>query len=129
MRAPAGSPPDRERRPGAVSAQERGSGSVLAVGILGAVLVATALVLPLLAVLAAGQAARGAADAAALAAADTASGLEAGVPCGSAATAATLNGAALTECTVHGLIASVAVARTVLGFELGARARAGPPPP
>jgi hypothetical protein len=34
----------------------------------------------------------------------------------------------VTECAVNGSIASVAVARTVLGFDLGSRARAGPPP-
>ena len=101
---------------------------MLAVGIIGAALVVTAVLLPLFVLLAAGQSVRNAADAAALAAADTASGLVAGVPCQAAGTAAELGGAAVTSCAVDGLIASVTVARTVLGFELGSRARAGPPP-
>ncbi|MBC7441358.1 MAG: hypothetical protein H7311_02330 [Ramlibacter sp.] len=107
---------------------ERGSGTVLAVGVIGAVLLVTATVVPLFAVLAVGRALQGAADAAALAAADTASGVVAGVPCEAAAEAARLNGASVTGCSVEALIASVSVGRGYLGFDLGARARAGPPP-
>ena len=87
----------------------------------------TAVLLPLFAALVVGQAVQGAADAAALAAADTASGVVAGVPCAAAAEAARLNGASVTVCTVEGLIASVTAVRGYLVFELGARARAGPP--
>ncbi|WP_241985790.1 Rv3654c family TadE-like protein, partial [Cryobacterium sp. TmT3-12] len=108
-------------------AGERGSGTVLAVGVLGAVLLFTAMLLPLFAALAVRQSVQGATDAAALAAADTASGRVAGVPCAAAAEAARLNGASVTGCTVEGLIVSVTAVRGYLGFELGARARAGPP--
>jgi hypothetical protein len=96
-------------------------------GVLGAVVLLTAVLLPLLAALVVGRAVQGAADAAALAAADTASGAVAGIPCAAAAEAARLNGAAVTVCTVEGMIASVTAARGYLGFELGAQARAGPP--
>jgi secretion/DNA translocation related TadE-like protein len=106
---------------------EHGSGTVLAVGVIGALMLVTALVVPLFAALAVGQAVQGAADAAALAAADTASGAVAGVPCTAAAEAARLNGASVTACTLDGLIASVTVVRGYLGFELGSGARAGPP--
>jgi secretion/DNA translocation related TadE-like protein len=107
--------------------RERGSGSVLAVGVLGAVVLLTMIVLPLCAVLVVGQSVRGAADAAALAAADTLSGLVAGVPCQAAAEIAALNGASVVSCTAAGPIASVTVTRQVLGWTLNARARAGPP--
>ncbi|TFC50837.1 hypothetical protein E3T26_08220 [Cryobacterium sp. TMT1-21] len=107
---------------------ERGSGTVLAVGVIGAVLLVTAVVVPLFAVLAVGRAVQGSADAAALAAADTASGAVAGVPCEAAAEAARLNGASVTACSVEGLIASVSIGRGYLGLDLGARSRAGPPP-
>ena len=108
-------------------AAERGSGTVLAVGILGAVVLVTALLLPLLAVLVVGQTVRAAADAAALAAADTLSGLVAGVPCQAAAEIASLDGASVALCTTVGPIASVTVTREFLGWNLRARARAGPP--
>ena len=107
---------------------ERGSGTVLAIALIGASLTVTALVAPLLAVLAVGQSVQNAADAAALAAADTASGAVAGIPCGAAAEAADLNGASVISCALDGPVATVAVARTAWGFDLSARARAGPPP-
>lgn len=105
----------------------RGSGSVLTVGVLGAVVMLTVLIVPLLAVFAVNQSVQGAADAAALAAADTASGLVAGYPCAAATEAARLNGAAVTGCVLEGQIATVTVATSVLGIDLSARARAGPP--
>ncbi|RNE62617.1 hypothetical protein EEJ31_07255 [Cryobacterium tepidiphilum] len=104
-----------------------GSGSVLAVAILGACLLLTAVLVPALAMLALGQGVQGAADAAALAAADTASGAVPGIPCEAAAAAAALNGATVAACRVDDLIATVAVERRVAGFRLGAEARAGPP--
>lgn len=107
---------------------ERGSGTVLAIALIGASLTVTVLVVPVLAVFAARQSVRNAADSAALAAADTASGAVAGIPCDAAAEAADLNGASLTSCALDGPIATVAVARTAWGFDLSARARAGPPP-
>ncbi|TFD91160.1 helicase [Cryobacterium lactosi] len=107
---------------------ERGSGSVLVVALLGALVTLTAVLVPVLALLPTHQSVQGAADAAALAAADVASGLMPGVPCETAARAAELNGARLAACTVDGLIATVAVARTVGVFPLSSRARAGPAP-
>ena len=112
------------RRPGG----ERGSGSVLAVALLGALFTLTAVLVPVLALLPVSQSVQGAADAAALAAADVASGLVPGVPCVTAARAAELNGARLVACSVDGLIATVAVSRTAGGFPIGSRARAGPAP-
>ena len=87
----------------------------------------TSLVVPLFAALAVGQSVQNAADAAALAAADTASGAVAGVPCETAADAATLNGASVISCEVDGLVASVTVGRSFIGFDIGSSARAGPP--
>ncbi|TFC05677.1 hypothetical protein E3O42_03050 [Cryobacterium adonitolivorans] len=107
---------------------DRGSGSVLAVALLGALVTMTAVLVPVLALLPVSQSVQGAADAAALAAADVASGLMPGAPCDTAARAAELNGARLVACSVDGLIATVAVSRTVGGFPIGSRARAGPAP-
>ncbi|GAB3119694.1 Rv3654c family TadE-like protein [Glaciibacter psychrotolerans] len=107
---------------------EGGSGSLLAVGVLGATLALTVAVIPLYAVLAVTQQVQGAAAAAALAAADTASGLLPGIPCSVAARVATANGASIDSCAMDGLIASVVVSRGYLGFTLEGRARAGPPP-
>ena len=87
----------------------------------------TSLVVPLFAALAVGQSVQNAADAAALAAADTASGAVAGIPCETAADAATLNGASVISCEVDGLVASVTVGRSFIGFDIGSSARAGPP--
>jgi secretion/DNA translocation related TadE-like protein len=106
---------------------DRGSGSILALAVIGVTMVLTAVVVPTFAVLAVGQSVRSAADSAALAAADTASGAVAGVPCEMAAAAATLNGASVADCVVDGLIATVAVTRSVGGFTMVTRARAGPP--
>ena len=107
---------------------DQGSGTVLAVGLIAAVAVVSAAVLPLSHVLVARAAAAGAADAAALAAADVASGRHPGYPCELAAEVATTNGAALESCEVDGLIVTVSVGRGILGFTVGARATAGPPP-
>lgn len=106
---------------------ERGAGSILAIAVLGATVLLTTLVVSTLALLAVGRSVATAADAAALAAADTASGAIAGYPCPAANAVAALNEAAVTRCAVAGLIASVSVKRTVLGIELSASARAGPP--
>ena len=108
--------------------RDRGSGSILAVAILGALFAVTAVLVPVLALLPAKQLVQGAADAAALAAADTASGLMPGVPCEMAARAAELNAARMTGCTVHGLIATVSVAGSAGLFPISSRARAGPAP-
>ena len=116
------------RRPIGRPGGERGSGSVLAVALLGALFTLTAVLVPVLALLPVNQAVQGAADAAALAAADVASGLVPGVPCVTAARSAELNGALLVACSVDGLNATVVVSRTVGGFPIGSRARAGPAP-
>jgi secretion/DNA translocation related TadE-like protein len=107
---------------------ERGSGSVLIVALLGAVLTVTAVLVPVLALLPADQAVQGAADAAALAAADTASGLVPGVPCDMAELAARFNGAHVAGCTVDGLVATVSVSRSAGILTIGSSARAGPVP-
>lgn len=70
----------------------------------------------------------GAADAAALAAADAASGAISGAPCDRAAGIARVAALRLVSCEVDGLIATVSVAGAFSGFDLTARARAGPPP-
>jgi secretion/DNA translocation related TadE-like protein len=108
-------------------ASDRGSGSILAVAVIGVTMMLTAVAVPAFALLAVGQSVCNAADAAALAAADTASGAVAGVPCEMAAAAATLNRASVADCVVDGLIATVTVARDVGGFTMVTRARAGPP--
>jgi len=107
---------------------ESGAGSILAISLLAASVLLTALLVSSLALLVAGRSVENAADAAALAAADTASGAIAGSPCAAAAASAVLNDVAITRCSVDGLIASVSVARRVQSLELVASARAGPPP-
>lgn len=106
---------------------ERGSGSILAVAIIAALLALVSLLLPLWIVLAAKQRVSGAADAAALAAADVAVGILPGVPCEAAASVAKANGAKLNGCGLDGAIVTVRSSVTVLGFDVSARATAGPP--
>ncbi|WP_395243833.1 Rv3654c family TadE-like protein [Agromyces sp. MMS24-K17] len=106
---------------------ERGAGSVLVLGVAGAIVALTALVVPLLAVHVAGQRAANAADAAALAAADALSGAVPGIPCDLAAATAARNGAAMADCRTDGPVASVVVEVRGAGLTASARARAGPP--
>ncbi|MEO6827691.1 MAG: Rv3654c family TadE-like protein [Microbacteriaceae bacterium] len=106
---------------------EEGSGSILAVGVLAAVLIFTGLALALSAGFAIRQQVEGAADAAALAAADTALGLTPGSPCAIAKRAASLNHAALDGCRMEGVVATVTATTSYLGFAITATARAGPP--
>ena len=108
-------------------AGERGSGSVLAIAIVTAVLMLFSLVLPVTTVLSAQQRAAGAADAAALAAADVAAGILPGSPCPVAATVAAANAARLDGCLIDGVTATVRVTTSVLGFAVAARATAGRP--
>ena len=108
-------------------ASERGSGSILAVAIVAAVLMLFSLVLPVATVLSAQQRVAGAADASALAAADIAVGIRAGSPCPIAATVTAANNARLDGCLVDGTTATVRVTASVLGFEVSARATAGRP--
>ncbi|TFD59086.1 hypothetical protein E3T39_12080 [Cryobacterium suzukii] len=112
----------------ACEGSERGAGSILALAVLAATVLLTTLVVSVLALLAVGRSVANAADASALAAADTASGAIAGYPCEAARAVASLNGTAVTRCTVTGLIASVSVGRRVQGIDIFASARAGPPP-
>jgi secretion/DNA translocation related TadE-like protein len=111
-----------------VSPGERGSGSVLAVAIIAAVLMLFSLLLPLVAVFSVSQRVVGTADAAALAAADVAVGIRSGSPCEAAATVAVANTARLHGCLVDGSTATVRVTASVLGFEVSAQATAGRPP-
>jgi secretion/DNA translocation related TadE-like protein len=107
--------------------RDRGSGSILAVAIMAAMLGIVSLLVPLYAVLFAKQQAAGAADAAALAAADVAIGIVAGQPCGVAASLAAANGASLARCEVDGVIVTVTVSVPAFGFEVFGAATAGPP--
>lgn len=106
---------------------ERGSGSLLAVAIVATMLALISLLLPLSVVLSAKQRAAGAADAAALAAADVAVGALPGIPCEVAAAVTTANGASLSGCELDGAVVTVATSIVILGFDVQARATAGPP--
>jgi len=106
---------------------DSGSGSILAVAIMAAMLGIVSLLVPLYGVLFAKQGAAGAADAAALAAADVAVGIVAGQPCAAAASLATANGATLERCEVDGVIVTVTVTVPAFGFDVFGAATAGPP--
>jgi hypothetical protein len=67
------------------------------------------------------------ADAAALAAADVAVGIVPGVPCELAASVAGANDTRLDACELEGVIVTVRVSASVLGFTVPATATAGPP--
>jgi len=107
---------------------DRGAGSVLAVGIIGATVLLCGAALPLYAVLVARSSVTAAADAAALAAADVRVGAVGGFPCDVAAEVAAANGAVLVDCELDGYVATVSAHRQVLGFAVTARATAGPSP-
>lgn len=106
---------------------DRGAATVVTVGLMGAIVALTAMVLPLYSVLVVRQSVAAAADAAALAAADVAVGRAAGSPCEVAARVAAANGASITSCELDGLVATVTAARPVLVFAVTATATAGPP--
>ena len=107
---------------------EAGAGSVLAVGVMGALVALLLATLPVATLLAGHQRAANAADAAALAAADTLSGRVAGFPCDTARMVASRNQATLGACTIEGETVVVdAIVETPLGTVTVA-ARAGPPP-
>jgi secretion/DNA translocation related TadE-like protein len=109
------------------TAGDRGSGSVLGIAVLAAVVGITLVVLPLYGAFAARQAVSGAADAAALAAADTRAGVVSGYPCELAQAIAELNATRLVNCELDGLVATVAVSRMILGIDVVVFATAGPP--
>lgn len=106
--------------------RDQGSGSILAVAIVAAMLGLIALSTPLYAVLSAKQRAASAADASALAAASVALGIVPGIPCAAAASLATANRASLTRCEVDGAIVTVRLSVPILGFDVSATATAGP---
>lgn len=106
---------------------QRGAGSVLVIGIIAALVGLFALAVPLYTVLAERTRIAGAADAAALAAADSLSGAVAGLACDNAAIVARANGAEVERCATDGLVATVRVSASVLGFAVTATATAGPP--
>ena len=106
---------------------DRGAGSVLALGIVGALAAALLVVAPLVGVVGAERRAANAADAAALAAADTASGLAAGIPCATAATLAAADGGRLERCVQQHDTVTVTVSSSAFGFAFPVSARAGPP--
>lgn len=110
------------------SPPDRGSGSLLAIGLVAAIAVLTALLVPLYSALAVRSLVGAAADAAALAAADVAVGLAPGIPCEAAERAATAAEARLTSCTVDGLVVTVVASRDILGVAVRSAATAGPPP-
>jgi secretion/DNA translocation related TadE-like protein len=106
---------------------DRGSGSILAVAIIAAVLALSFSLVPLYGVYLAKRQVAGAADAAALAAADVAIGLAPGNPCPTAARVARANHVALRACRLEGVIVTVRVSASVLGFTVPVIATAGPP--
>jgi secretion/DNA translocation related TadE-like protein len=107
---------------------ERGSGAVLALAIVGAAILVAVAVLGLGSALVLRQRTIGAADAAAVGAADGASGAIAVEPCRAAAQAAAANHATLVACRLDGLVATVEVSARFGVTVFTARSSAGPPP-
>ena len=107
---------------------DRGSGGVLALAVVGASVIVAVAVLGLGSALVVRQRVIGAADAAALAAADGASGALAADPCTAAARAAIANRASLVGCRIDGLVATVEVSARFGVTPFRARSTAGPPP-
>lgn len=109
--------------------RERGAASVVAVGLIAAVVLLTAITLAVAASYVDARRAALAADAAALAAADAVMGAITGVPCELAEQVARRNGARLTSCEVDGAVSrvDVVVAGRIAGLDASASARAGPP--
>lgn len=107
------------------SGRQRGSGSILAVAVIGALAALFSLLLPLAIVLSAKQKVWSSADAAALAAADVAVGIAPGAPCVAAASVAGANGVEVTVCRVDGSTATVRTTVVILGFLVRGQATAG----
>jgi secretion/DNA translocation related TadE-like protein len=106
---------------------DAGSGSLLAVGIIGCVICSLALGVPLFLGLGIHQSVASASDAAALAGADVAAGVYPGVPCAVASAVAAANGARLDRCAVDGLVVTVRTSVDFLGLSLSDSSTAGPP--
>ncbi|KZC94596.1 MULTISPECIES: Rv3654c family TadE-like protein [Clavibacter] len=111
------------------SDEDSGSGSVLAVGLLGAVTALALAAVSVSALLVDRAIASGAADSAALAAADAAAGYVSGPPCDAAGELMAPLGAELVGCAVDGTTADVRVRipHPPFGVPISARARAGQP--
>jgi secretion/DNA translocation related TadE-like protein len=109
------------------SADDRGSGSLLAIALVGSVTALAALGMPVFVGLAVRQSVAAAADAAALAAADVLSGLESGYPCDVARRVAEANAALLASCVADGLTVTVSATRAFAGITVRSFATAGPP--
>src|SRR5689334_12720397 len=128
-RAPGGAGVRARRAAGGMilhAGDDRGSGSVLALAIMCAVLtVAGGALLVVGAVAARARAAAGA-DLAALAAAEIVAGPVAGVASDGAGQVAGANGAELAECVREGAIVTVVASVPYLGLRASAAARAGP---
>jgi secretion/DNA translocation related TadE-like protein len=106
---------------------ERGSATVLALGIVTALVCLSTGGITIAGACVAKQRAAGAADLGALAAADVASGAIPGTPCAEAERVVRANGASLGVCDVDGAVATVTASLGYLGFGVDAEARAGPP--
>lgn len=107
---------------------ERGSGSILVVAIIAAVIALAALSAPVWGVLVLKNRLAAAAENSALAAADVAVGRMPGEPCETAASVAHAVGAIVAVCEADGLVMTVVVSGTVAGFPVTGVATAGPPP-
>lgn len=107
---------------------DRGAGTVLALGVLGAAVALLLLCAPLVAVAVGHQRAATAADAAALAGADVALGAAVGVPCERAGEIAAADGALLVRCVQRASVVAVRVSVSAAGLHIEAVARAGPAP-
>jgi len=110
-----------------VTPRESGAATVLAVGLIAAMVVLLAALVPVVVLLGAHGRAAAVADAAALAGADTALGAVAGIPCDTAARIARAGGAATVRCGQQGVDVRVDVTVEVLGLPVPGAARAGPP--
>jgi len=129
---------DPAERPGVRARRERhtvrpswrddtGSGSVLALGMVCAMVTVAGGALTVVGASAAQARAAAAADLAALGAADAASGRVSGVPCDAAGRVAEANGAALSSCDQAETVVSVTATTPYLVWRATASARAGPP--
>ena len=125
-----GKPEKPDTGPGVVAAlasDDRGSGSVLALAAVCAIVTVASGGIAAVGAGAAHARAAMAADLAALAGADVASGRAGGVPCDVAHDIAQQNGAALTGCDQNGTVVTVTTSAPYLVLAATASARAGPP--
>jgi secretion/DNA translocation related TadE-like protein len=117
----------RARRGASVS-REDGAGTVLAIGLVAALVAALLLAAAAAVLLDAHRRVSAAADAAALAGADIALGNATGLPCVGAERLVRTGGLRLGACEQRGALVRVSVSTVVLGVRIGAEALAGPPP-